>query len=118
MSDLPPAVPPSPLIDVPPPVDNDKFVLGCLTGCATTIAFGLLSFVLAITIDSGGHGKLSDYLFASWGLTQWIGLIPLILSERKKGRRNRVTGIIVAGCLGLLLSSACAEIVINLGNMH
>ena len=121
MADLPPPVPPvsiEPPALLPPRDPNDKFVLGCAMGCGMTIAFGALSFLLALAADSSGHGKLSNYMFASWGVTQWIGIIPLILNDRKKGRKNRVMGMIVAGCLGLLLSSACAELVFNLGNMH
>ncbi len=118
MSDLPPPIPPSPLADLPPPPENNNFFLGCLVGGGTTIAFGVLALLSALAADSSGHGKLSNYLFASWGVTQWIGLIPMIVHDFKKGRRNRATGLIVAGCVGLLLSSACAEIIFNLGNMH
>jgi hypothetical protein len=103
---------PSPI--PPPRPSNDTVALGCLMGFGTTVAFAILGVVAALTVDSAGHGKLSDYLFVSWGVTQWMGLLPLISNERSKGRKNRVKGLIIAGCLGLLLSSACASILLNL----
>ncbi len=45
----------------------------------------------------------------SWGLTQWIAIIPMIISNQKKGRRKNVQGLIIAGCIGVLLSSAHAH---------
>jgi hypothetical protein len=89
-------------------------MLGCLMGFGTTVAFAILGVVAALTIDTAGHGKLSDYLFVGFGVTQWIGILPLIANDQSKGRKNRVKGLIIAGCIGVLLSSACASILLNL----
>jgi hypothetical protein len=83
-------------------------------GFGASVAFALLGVLAGFAVDSGGHGKLSDYLMVGWGVTQWIGIIPLIVNERKKGRKNRIKGLIIAGCIGVLLSSACASILLNL----
>jgi hypothetical protein len=114
MSDQPPPAMPEPLPVPPPRPSNDTIALGCLMGFGTTVAFGILGALAAFAVDSSGNGKLSDYLFVSWGVTQWIGIIPLIMNERQKGRKNRIKGLIIAGCLGLLLSSACASLLLNL----
>ena len=117
MSDFPPpSIGPPPILPAKPP--NDNFIVGCAMGCGSTIGFALLSLLLALAFDSSGHGKLSNDLLASWGLTQWLGIVPIIMVQRSRGYKNRVTGLIVAGCVGLLLSSACAELVFNLGNMR
>jgi|HubBroStandDraft_5_1064220.scaffolds.fasta_scaffold755229_2 drug/metabolite transporter (DMT)-like permease len=115
MSDLPPPA----MLQPPPPLrpsrpSNDTVLLGCLMGFGTSVAFAVLGIVAALTVDTAGHGKLSDYLFVGWGVTQWIGIIPLILNDRSKGRHKRVKGLIIAGCIGVLLSSACASILLNL----
>jgi hypothetical protein len=57
-----------------------------------------------------GHG-LIRFIFVGWGVAQWIVLLPLILYQRAKGRPDTVRGLIVAGCLTLLLSSFCAALV-------
>jgi hypothetical protein len=111
--------PPPPAILDPPPLppprpSNDTVLVGCLMGCGTSVAFALLGLLAGLTVDSGGHGKLSDYLIVGWGVTQWIGIIPIIMSQRRAGNKNRVKGLIIAGCIGVLLSSACASILLNL----
>jgi hypothetical protein len=99
---------------LPPRSSNDSILRGFAMGCGTSIAFAVLGIIAALTIDSAGNGKLSDYLFASWGVTQWIGILPLIANDQSKGRKKSVKGLIIAGCIGLLLSSACASILLNL----
>jgi len=51
---------------------------------------------------------MSTVILTSWGITQWIALVPLILRERSKGNPNIAKGLVVTGCVGVLLSSACA----------
>jgi len=98
----------------PPAPPNDSILRGFAIGCGVSIAFAVIGVIAALTIDSAGSGKLSDYLFASWGVTQWIGILPLIANDQSKGRNKSVKGLIIAGCVGLLLSSACASILLNL----
>jgi hypothetical protein len=113
MSDQPPTFPTEP---VPPALPSaaqptgDTFLSGCAMGCGTTIGCLIVCALLAFSVN----GKMSDYLFMSWGVIQWIGLIPLILSQRSKGNMNRVKGLIVAGCITLLVSMACASMLSNL----
>jgi hypothetical protein len=114
MSDQPPPIPfepPQPLTAVPPSgLPNDNFLSGCAMGCGTTIASVIVCALVAFTVN----GKTSDYAFMSWGVVQWIGLIPLILTQRSKGYKNRVTGLIVSGCATLLASMACASMLSNM----
>jgi hypothetical protein len=72
-------------------------------GCGLQVAFWFLGLLAAMSTK----GKLSNFIFLSWGVTQWIALGPLIWKQRSKGYPNRVQGLIIAGCLGVLLSSAC-----------
>lgn len=78
-------------------------------GCAWQLIFGIFGFVLAASFQ----GKLASFLFASWGVTQWIAIGPLIWRERSQGYPNRVTGLIIMGCLGVLLSSACGAMFLH-----
>jgi hypothetical protein len=114
MSDQPPPTTLEPPPLPPPRPPNDTVLRGFAMGCGTSIAFAVLGVIAALTIDSAGNGKLSDYLFAGWGVTQWIGILPLIANEQSKGRKKSIKGLIIAGCIGLLLSSACAGILLNL----
>jgi hypothetical protein len=113
MSDQPP-----PAMLEPPPLpsrsSNDSILRGFAMGCGTSIAFAVLGVIAALTVDTAGKGKLSDYLFVSWGVTQWIGILPLIANNQSEGREKSVKGLIIAGCIGFLLSSACASILLNL----
>lgn len=110
MSDTPPPIPlePPPARSSGPP--NDNFILGFAMGCGTTIASLAACSLLAFTVN----GKASDYAFMSWGVLQWLGLIPLILSQRSKGLKNRAAGIIVSGSITLLVSLACASMLSNM----
>jgi hypothetical protein len=95
---------------------------GCLTGCAVQIGFFALSGIFMFAFDSqlgaAGLAKYENWIFMSWGLTQWIAIVPMIVSNQKKGRRKNAQGLIIAGCIGVLLSSACASMLGSLGNMH
>jgi len=44
----------------------------------------------------------------AFGLVQWIGLVPFMIRDFKRGYRQSVKGMAIAGCLGLLLNTACA----------
>jgi hypothetical protein len=100
-------------MDIEPPnfaqtdsrLSRDSVGRGCLFGFLCQVAFILVSL---LAVFSGRSGNLSVILLASWGVTQWAALIPLILRQRAKGHIETVQGLIIAGCAGLLLSSACA----------
>ena len=49
-------------------------------------------------------------LFTCWGLIQWIALIPLYISRRRKGYPLMAKGLLFAGFLGLLLNVGCAAL--------
>ncbi len=117
---------------VPPPIEppsfapispnNGSIIAGCLTGCAIQIGFfalgALLSFLFESQIVRMGLGKYEGFVFMSWGLTQWIGIIPMIRSNQSQGKSKNVQGLIITGAIGVLLSTACASMLSNLGNMH
>jgi hypothetical protein len=54
-----------------------------------------------------------------WGLVQWAALIPMYLSQRKKGYRLAAKGLLITGFVGVMLNATCAALILgNLGNMH
>jgi hypothetical protein len=93
----------------PPIPANDSLGRGCLYGCLCQIAFLALGFIAVFF----SNGKVQDALFVGWGVTQWIGLLPLILHHKGKDHPATVQGLLITGALGVLLSSACAAIVFS-----
>jgi len=81
---------------------------GCLYGCFCQAAFIALGLV-AVFAPGGPKGPVA--LLVGWGLTQWIGIVPLILRQRRQHHNETVKGLILSGSLGLLLSAACAAMV-------
>ncbi len=106
--ELQPPAPQAPL------VDNGSILAGCGLGCLIQIAFLAIGALVAFATP----GRLSDISFFSVGVTQWLGIIPTIMVERSKNKSKTVTGLIITGCIGFLLSSACAAMVLNMGPMH
>ena len=90
------------------PVHGDGSLLeGFGMGCLTQFVLGLLSLLAAVA-GVGSIGKYVVVLAASWGLTQWIIIVPFIMRQRAKGHPKTVRGLLIAGGVGVLLSSACA----------
>ena len=86
--------------------NDDRVIRGVGYALLSQItAFGL-GFVATI-VPSFSWSAL-PYVLSSWGLTQWLVLAPLIRKQRTYGNSRTVQGIIITGCLGSLLSSACA----------
>lgn len=77
---------------------------GILVGCLFQILFVLVGFLLIYFV----RGKASILMLSSWGLTQWIAIGPMIWRERANGSSKTANGLIIIGCIGLLLSSGCA----------
>ena len=101
---------------LPPPVTpqathppNDNVFIGCAMGCLCQIVFWLIGFGAAMAMDK--HPTPANILYVSFGVTQWIVIAPLIWQQRKRGYRSRVQGLIITGCIGVLLSSACAMMI-------
>ncbi len=105
MSDAPAPTSPG-HADDSPPRRVDSFMFGCLLGGLITIAFAILMVFIGLSVSKSL--MLSEYWFVSWGVTQWIGIVPMIMAERSKGHPKGVAGLIVAGCVGTLVSTACA----------
>jgi hypothetical protein len=84
---------------------RDSRLAGCGMGCLIQIVFVLVSYAIATQVWTN---TVPTLILSAWGLTQWIGIVPLILWERKKERPKTVQGLLITGALGLLLSSACA----------
>jgi len=54
-----------------------------------------------------------------WGLVQWAALVPLYISQKKKGCRLTAKAVLITGFVGVLLNATCAALILrNLGNMH
>jgi hypothetical protein len=53
-----------------------------------------------------------------WGLVQWIALVPVYLSRRKKGYRQAAKGVLIAGFVGMLLNATCAALILGNLNPH
>jgi len=82
---------------------NGDVVTGCLLAFACQLGFIFIGFLGLFLFNT-------FYLLVGWGATQWIGLIPLIRRERAEGRLMTAKGLLIMGCIGVLLSSACAAI--------
>ena len=93
----------------PAPDSRDHIGVGCGMGCAVGIAFSVVGLFVAGMV---GNNTFSNIIFFSTALTQWLGLIPLILYQRSINHPKTVKGIILAGCLGMLLCSACASVML------
>jgi hypothetical protein len=92
-----------------------RIISGLGLGCATQIVLFLLG-LMGTSIPN--HPRLEMFFLLGWGLTQWIVLIPLIIRLRKQGQKRTIQGILIAGGIGVLLSSACASILSDMGSMH
>ncbi len=84
-------------------LDRGNVATGCTLAFLCQLAFIFIG-VFGLAVGN------SVVLLVGWGATQWIALIPLILRERANGRVATAKGLIIMGCLGVLLSSACAAI--------
>ena len=89
---------------------RDHIAAGCAMGCVCQIVLWLLSLWLSFAV--GESTKLSSVIFVSWGITQWIVLVPLIRRQRAMNHPDTVQGLLIAGSLGVLLSSACASMMV------
>jgi hypothetical protein len=79
-------------------------------GCGVQLAFLAAGLGVAYFLKGGNDSTIATM---SFGVTQWIALIPLIMKERGAGHIKRVHGMIFTGCLGLLLSTACGSMLMN-----
>jgi hypothetical protein len=99
---------PPTLVASEPPPSGDSVGRGCLYGCLCQIGFIGFGSLAAVGLKGG---NLQSALFVSWGVTQWIALVPLIWQQKGKEHPRTVQGIIVTGSIGLMLSSACAAMI-------
>lgn len=95
---------------LPPPSQRearrgDNVGVGCLFGLLCQIVFIAIGVFAAIPLRTNGT---LIWALASWGLTQWLVIGPLIWYHSANGYPRRVKGLILAGCIGVLLSSGCA----------
>ncbi len=63
-----------------------------------------------LPIEGSGGPDWLVFELSSWGLTQWVGILPLVFIMRRRGNRRTVIGLLLMGAIGLLLSSACASV--------
>ncbi len=115
-----PTPPPPPLPQMPPgggsppAIPGDTIMRGCAMGCASQLGWIALGGALAYVLP----GKASDNAFAICIITQWLTLIPLVMLERSKGYRSSVAGLILIGCVALLLGGSCAALIWNPPSFH
>ena len=97
--------------DSPPekPVNEGSVLKGCLMGCAAQIIF----FFVGLAASGAMRGKWGAFAFVSWGITQWIAIIPLIFNADAEGHTSTKQGLLIAGSLGVLLSAACGSMVVG-----
>ncbi|MGA2115386.1 MAG: hypothetical protein ABSH56_11625 [Bryobacteraceae bacterium] len=87
-----------------PAAPNDSIGRGVLIAVAWQVGAIIITIPLMCTI---------------WGLVQWAALIPMYLSQRKKGYRLAAKGLLITGFVGVMLNATCAALILgNLGNMH
>jgi hypothetical protein len=54
-----------------------------------------------------------------WGLVQWAALVPLYISQKKKGCRLTAKAVLITGFVDVLLNATRAALILgNWGNMH
>lgn len=93
-----------------PQSSEDGVGRGCLYGCLCQAAFIALGLI-AVFASGSAKGPGLGFLLVGWGLTQWIGILPLILRQRRQHHNETVKGLVLSGSIGLLLSAACAAMV-------
>lgn len=87
------------------PAAYDAIIIGWWMGWFCQLA------IFVLTLWAAKHlGGLGRYVFYSWGVTQWIALVPLMWHQKAKGYPARVKGLLLVGCFGVLLSSTCAAL--------
>ena len=47
-----------------------------------------------------------------WGLVQWIALIPLYFSQKRRGYLLAAKGLLITGFVGLMLNASCLALLI------
>src|SRR5258708_3474963 len=88
---------------------QDTIARGCAMGCGWGLLAAAISGGLAYVLDN----KPGEVALVSCRLTQWIAIVPAILNQKRKGYRQSPKGLIIAGCIGVLLASTCAALLLN-----
>ncbi len=86
---------------------------GCGMAFLCQIILGVLGYFPFTTLGATlSREEFNPLVFglSSWGLTQWVGILPLVFIMRRRGKRRTVIGLLLMGAIGLLLSSACASV--------
>jgi hypothetical protein len=85
-------------------------------GVLTVALWNLAHLVAGGLTFAMGIGAVALALF---GFVELFYVIPLAVRASRAGQHARKKGIIIAGCLGVLLTATCWGLVIgSLGNMH
>ena len=66
-----------------------------------------LSLSWALYLDGGPLYRLADISFRFIGLTQFVYVLPLLISARRKGRKDFIFSAVLAACVTFLLSAPC-----------
>jgi hypothetical protein len=90
---------------------NNSTPIGFAVGCTCQFGFlmvgGAIASFASITDSRIIPFQAREVLLLSWGVTQWIALVPLIRSQRALGHTKTVRGMIISGCLGVVFSAIC-----------
>ncbi len=84
-----------------------NLLAGCAGGCLCQLALLALAAIISQTWRPAV--STDRFVFAMWGIGQWIGIVPLIIHERRSGRSQTALGLILSGAVGTLICSACAS---------
>jgi hypothetical protein len=95
-----------------PLIPNDKgnVFAGCGIGCIVQAIFILLYF-LTSRVSNIYSNKTNGTVIILFAFAQWTVLGPLIFKLR--GKRNTVVGMVLAGVIGMMLSSGCGAFLMN-----
>jgi len=47
-----------------------------------------------------------------WGVVQWVALIPLYFSQKRRGYQLAAKGLLITGFVGLMLNASCLALLI------
>lgn len=87
--------------------DSGAIGIGLGLGCLTQLAMIFVSYLVLWRAHIILISNMGLFISSGWSIIQWIILIPIIMNQRGKGKTKTAQGLIICGCVAVLLSSAC-----------
>jgi hypothetical protein len=89
-----------------PPSDADQPQPGSFReGCGIGFLVQLSFLVLAIAGAYSTNGQTAVYILSSFGLAQWLAILPMMGSQKSKGQTQTSNGLFAAGMGGVIVGS-------------